>query len=277
MLLMIGAAKAPAQVAEPAATASIVQEAFAAVHDGFSSDDVLLDPDLNQRFIVMCRQALPEVDEAQWNWTLLTLRKSGKLNIRTSQRRTYDHSAYQAAAEIAARLLEDRHATNTDRVMCDPALRAEFDSVAGAMAPGVGVYPLRKAAFGLRKARRLSPELVTRVADWNREIEVHRLADVRQSLELVPMRPGIYLFRDADGYWYIGEAKDLRARIKQHLDQSHASSLVHVLQRQEVDVDGMDIELHIFAEDSPASHVRMRRAYESQLISSRNPRLNIRP
>ena len=37
------------------------------------------------------------------------------------------------------------------------------------------------------------------------------------------------------------------------------------------------IEVHSFAEDSRISETMVRRAYESELIRSRNPRFNVRP
>ena len=41
--------------------------------------------------------------------------------------------------------------------------------------------------------------------------------------------------------------------------------------------DQVTVEVHIFPADSPASKVSVRRAYESELIRSRNPKFNVRP
>jgi phosphohistidine phosphatase SixA len=54
------------------------------------------------------------------------------------------------AAEIAARLMEDKHKLTIDRVLCNPAIRTQFDGVARSAAPDISAYLLRKAALKLR-------------------------------------------------------------------------------------------------------------------------------
>lgn len=252
-----------------------VAGAFAAIHDGWSTDEVLVQDALNAAFLERCRALLPDADAAACNWALLNLRKAGRLDVPATRRAADRHDDYLHAAEIATRFLYDKHQLTIDRLLCDPVHRAEFDRLAGALAPGVSAERLRRAALGLRKARALRPELVTRVADWDREVLSLPARQAAENPDLVPTRPGVYLFRDATGYLYIGEAANLRTRLRQHLQESDRERLAEYLWK--AGLDGITIELHAFAPDSQARSQTARRAYESELIRSRQPRLNIAP
>ena len=199
--------------AEPPARNALthaVRRAFQDVHAGWSADEVLVRDDLNAAFLRRCRELAPNADAGQCNWTLLNLRKAGQLDVPATQRDPRRHEAYFHAAEIAARFLYDRHQLTIDRVLCDPERRREFDELARALAPDVPADRLRKAALGLRKARELRPELVTRVADWGKEIVSYSARQLVDDPQLIPARPGVYVFRDTTGYLYIGEAANLR-------------------------------------------------------------------
>ena len=143
------------------------------------------------------------------------------------------------------------------------------------LAADVEPYLMRKAAFGLRKNRRLVPELIVRIADWDRKISVHRAAVLSADPTIIPATPGIYIFRDRTGYLYIGESKDLRQRLTQHLHDSDRQSLANYLRRS--GIEQATVEIHAFPKDSRARHVSVRRAYESSLIASRKPKFNLRP
>jgi predicted GIY-YIG superfamily endonuclease len=266
----------PAGSAEP--LKQVVAAAFASVHDGYSVDEVLLDDELQAAFQRACQERSPDADPEECNWTLLNLRKAARLEAKTTKTRDRDEQSQEAVrhiAEIAARSVQDRHRTSIDRVMAKPQWRADFDAAALEISPEVDLYTVRKAAFQLRKTRELKPELITRLADWGREVKTVSLEELRERLELAPEQPGVYLFRDATGYLYIGEAADLRKRLGQHLEQSDRQSLASYL--SERNAESITIELHTFAPDSRIKELAVRRAYESELIRSRNPRFNIRP
>jgi len=276
--MLVAGATPPGRSAESAdrdALARAVQDAFVAVHDGWSADEVLVRDDLNAAFVARCRKVLPEADETQINWTLLNLRKAGRLKAEVTKQATLYHEPYAHAAEIAARQMYDKYQLSIDRVLCDPKLRQEFDRIARSVTPDVLAYELRKAALGLRKARQLRPELVARVAAWNKQVIVLPAKDVLADPQRVPDTPGVYIFRDASGYLYIGESENLRARVAKHLDHSDRKSLARYLWQE--GTDGVTVELHAFDPDSNARYKEMRRAYESELIHSRQPRLNIAP
>ncbi len=259
---------------------AVVINAFKKTHQGYSSDEVILNAELNDEFIKTCLANLAETEMPQatafdLNWRLMNLRKAGKLNIKStrSNRSSVDNVSH--VAEIAARMMHDKHSISSDQVMADPARRAEFNEIVQSIDPNVDLYTARKAAFQLRKARRLRPELITRIADWGRVVETHSADSVAKSADLIPAHPGVYIFRDATGYLYIGQSDNLRDRLKSHLDESHNESLANYLGTKKL--EQITIEVHSFEPDSQARKTMVRRAYESELIASRNPKFNLQP
>jgi predicted GIY-YIG superfamily endonuclease len=252
-----------------------VKAAFIATHCGRSTDDVVINPELNAAFISECRKRLVDVLEFDANWTLMNLRKSASLGDVTTDRIRIDHSLYEHASQIAARFMEDQTQLTIDRVLCAPGARSDFDAIALSIAPEVAVYRLRKAALGLRKASRLQPEIVKRIANWERQIVSFPAEELAIKIDLIPMNPGVYIFRDKSGYLYVGEASNLRLRVGKHLDHSDRKALARYF--WENGVENVTVELHAFAEDSEARRQSARRAYESDLIAKRQPRFNIRP
>ncbi|MDG1873805.1 MAG: GIY-YIG nuclease family protein [Mariniblastus sp.] len=261
--------------AEQSRVDQIIIESFGLTHDGWSSDEVILNDRLNRRFIAACKQELPEFTIFDLNWRLMNLRKAGKLTPKTTKSNRIPVGAVTHIAEIAARSLQDKLSISTDKIMADPKHREAFNQIAQSVDPTSDLYQVRKAAFQLRKARKLRPELITRIADWGRVIESYSITEIKQQPKLIPEHPGIYIFRDPTGYLYIGQTDDLRSRLKTHLDQSHNQSFATYL--GENNLDRITVEIHSFAPDSRAKESRVRRAYESELISSRKPKFNIQP
>ena len=279
----------------------LVRQAFVEIHAGFSADEVVVQDGLNAAFLNACarlhRRSADRLGDAkevafvaESNRALLNLRKAGGLagdDARTTRRHVDRDDAppldlYRHAAEIAARRVTDAHAATLDDVLCDPVLRAAFAAEARKLAgpvPDLWDDDLRRAALSLRKQRRLRPELVVRVADWGRTLgdaPAEALAAAFAAGEApVPAVPGVYLLADAGGYLYIGEAKDLATRLRQHLDESDRTALRHHL--LESGLAGVTVEWHAFDPASDARLARFRRAYESDLIASREPRYNVRP
>jgi len=252
----------------------VVRAAFLEVHRGRSTEDVVIDDRLNEQFLALCLGSAPGISKLDLNQTLFNLRKSATLGpVVTAPVERKRHDSYAHAAEIAARHVEDKYEVTIDHVLCDPDLRREFDSVALQITPNVDTYLLRKAALGLRKKRKLRPELIKRVADWGSVVEKHAAADLLEDLDLIPRKPGVYLFFDTTGYLYIGEASNLRTRVAGHLDHSDRKALARYLwEKGHAD---LQVELHSFDRESKGNRAGPRRAYESSLIRSRNPRFNI--
>ena len=253
----------------------VVKQAFLETHRGYSTDEVIICDILNGAFIEACKKQLPSVSEQAFNWRLISLRKQGKLGRVATKRDRTNHDDYFHASEIAARFIYDKYNTTIDRALCNPKHKSEFDEIAASIAPNIPKYLLRKAAFKLRKNRQLKPELVPRVATWTKSILDFSAKDIISNPDLVPKKPGIYIFRDTSGYLYIGESENLHLRVRKHLDHSDRKSLAHYLWINSF--KHITIELHVFDPYSDARLKTCRRAYESNLIQSRQPKLNIQP
>ncbi|MEM9828245.1 MAG: nucleotide excision repair endonuclease [Planctomycetota bacterium] len=256
-------------------------------HDGYSLDEVLIRDDLRIAVLASLAHAhrgktrtvvarIEPADERRVWHRLLNLRKAGKLPLRVSRRGKRVSPDIFPVAEMAARTVLDRHRITVDGLLVDPRMLRELDQEARQMDPNTDRYAICKAVLGLRKRRKLKPELVLRVADWDREIQTHSVDDLKRGLNKgsVPSEPGVYLFRGSEGYLYIGEAKNLRERLRTHLEHSDRVALGKHLAEFAAEVS---VEIHRFDPQSPGGKTEARRAYESELIRSRQPRFNVRP
>jgi len=290
---------------EPAAGSTRASDAaiLAAMRDagdGYSVDEILIDDQRRNRFLDAVDRGRDLSDDDWQRETLLrlvSLRKAGKLAANATRRGPAADPRLTHVAEIAARTVLDRHPVSSDTLMCDPVLRRELQSAAERTAgnaeranvgdtaatdtkpaaDSIDAYSIRKLVLRLRKTRRLRPELVTRVAEWDRVIETFSVDELGEALAAghVSDGPGVYLFFDTSGYLYIGEAANLQTRLRQHVSGSDRLALKDYLRSQ---ADGaITVELHSFGENSPASRLAIRRAYESELIRTRQPRFNVRP
>ncbi len=90
--------------------------------------------------------------------------------------------------------------------------------------------------------------------------------DLEAKIKTLPTRPGVYLYKDADGtVIYVGKAKNLRSRVRSYLlaaSQAHAKT--GSLMREAVDLDYMVV-------DNEGEAL----ALENNLIKQRKPRFNI--
>jgi hypothetical protein len=263
-------ASSPADVSDKAA---LVKEAFQKCHAGWSVDEVLLHNERRKAFLDACEASGSHLPEKELWEQLLRSRKGGKLNVQTTKEERISLEDYAIPAEIAARRLSDEHQVHFDQVLCDPELLEKFDQQARELSPGTDVYLLRKAALRLRKSRMLKPELTLHATDWQVDIVDYSLAEITEKLSTLSTRPGIYIFRDQSGYLYIGQSHNLRERLTHHLQESDRDQLRRYL--IEESGSSLTVELHIFRDGSPGEQLRQRRAYESELIRSRQPRLNL--
>lgn len=219
-----------------------IENAFAIAHDGYSVDEVIIRDDLRERFLDAAKAQGIQAPESELLLSLLKLRKSGKLNVKATRRgRKPDESVFPAA-EIATRVVTDRHRVSTDFVLASPDFRKELQEEANKLMDGVTPYDLRE------------------------QLDSDRIAH----------SPGVSLFRHStEGYLYVGEAVDLSVRLRQHVTASDRAALAKALaNKKEVNIS---IELHVFPAESPARKISVRRAYESELIRSRRPKFNVRP
>ena len=247
-----------------------VLRAFLRCRDGYSPDVVIADPALGVQFLAECRRLGAKGTDFDLNHCLYNLRKSGVLeDHRTTRRvRPTKRDEYQFAAEIAARFLERQRNTTLDRIICEPDLAREFDRLAQELAPGFTPFEYRFAALSLRKARRLRPEVGPQLLRATK-VESFRVADL--DVTRIPKAQGLYFFHYRDeGLLYLGEAKNLRDRIRQHLDHSDRRELARWL--WEHGADNLFLEIHVLPEGTASA---ARKALELDMIRSRRPRFNI--
>jgi predicted GIY-YIG superfamily endonuclease len=202
-------------------SAMLVAEAFAKVHDGYSSDRVVVDPDLNGRFVATCRKLGLNQTAYALNHYLLDLRKSGKhheISLPKTTKRTEfrDYDEFQFAVEIAIRVLQRTEGVTLDRLLCDPEMALEFDKIAKQLAPGQSSLKLRYGALNLRKTHRLGPSK-------KKPIEPPQIdlvnAGPLQTLQLrdLPEFPAAYVIYDMKRPIFAGETENLRRRTELHL------------------------------------------------------------
>ncbi len=245
-----------------------VLDAFAEVRQGFSVDRVIADPGLNSRFLDSClRRGLTD-QPVDLNLSLFNVRKRGGLPRSTRRTVFRNQDGFAFAAEIAIRSLERKHHTTLDRVLCDPSLTAEFDSVAMEIAPGFTPLEYRWAALCLRKNNRLKPEIVGRAVPTT---TLGPMAVSTIDISQIPTQQGVYILTTRENVLYIGEARNLRARLKKHLEHSDNKLLArHIWEFGKAD---LLIEYHVLP---PDTRTDVRRAMELELIRSRRPVFNIR-
>lgn len=245
-------------------------EALDVVSNGYSSDRVVADPELNQRFISECRLRGLEDSTKDLNRSLLNLRKASGLTGRPRAKVTHfvDQEEYRFASEIAARFLERRDGISLDRIICHPDKAAEFDEVAARIAPGYSPLQYRWAALGLRKKKRLSPEITGRIVPPEDVINIPISEVVPDEL---PLSQGIYLFISTDQLLYVGETENLRKRLKKHLEHSDNKGLARWI--WEYGTDDLHLEMQILKSGTKTS---VRKAIELELIRSRQPIFNVK-
>jgi hypothetical protein len=248
----------------------LIRQAFETVHNGYSADRILADPELNARFLAQCAllglTAAPQI----LNSALLNSRKASVLTgIRTKQLTRFpDQENYQFASEIAARFLERRSQATLDQILCDPILVAEFDSLAAQITPGFSPLQYRWAALYLRKTKRLRPELLAHVVP---PVATHTCLIGELDIEALPLVPGIYIFYSSTVTLYVGECENIRSRIKKHLDHSDIKAIArHFWEHGTADIH---LEIHELQEGTSA---KVRRALEAELIESRRATFNIK-
>jgi excinuclease ABC subunit C len=90
--------------------------------------------------------------------------------------------------------------------------------------------------------------------------------DLYEKIRTLPTRPGVYLYKNADGeVIYVGKAKNLRSRVRSYLlEASQANAKTGSLMREAVDLD------YILVDNE---HEAL--ALENNLIKQRKPRFNI--
>lgn len=248
---------------------ALIRQAFERVHQGFSADRTIADPELNPAYLRECAVLRLEFPAKILNRALMNLRKSGTLDVETTHRTSFDDEDYRFASEIAIRLLERRDGTTLDEIICDPTSAAEFDEIAASISPGFTSLNYRWAALSLRKQRELTPEVATRVIRPE-DVKLIKLGDLIPAD--VPNQPGVYKFIESESNktLYVGEASKLRRRLSQHAKHSDNKNLAKHL--WEHGRGSVMIEYSVFPEGTSKRELR---AIELEQIRSTSPVFNV--
>jgi site-specific DNA-methyltransferase (adenine-specific) len=245
---------------------SEIAEAFRQVHAGYSTDRVVVDPELNAKFLQRCRELALTQSDYQLNHHLFDIRKSTKVLLpkTTNPTRFDDYDSYEFASEIAFRYLQRKDGVSLDRVLCDPEIRRRFDDIARRLAPGQSVLKLRCAALNLRKSHRLRPPKAA-------SSEMYDLVSAgpvtRINLKEVPSLPGMYVFYDSVRPVFAGETEKLRSRIERHLEMSSSRGLPDWLE-----IGTTELELKYLAAPSVGRQERL--DWLMQFVNRERPVLN---
>ncbi len=194
---------------------SVIATAYCKVFDGYSTDRVVIDPEMNAKFLAECRKGGLTSDDYRINHALLDIRKSSKVELPKATKRTEfrDYDNYIFAAEIAIRIIQRSKGVTLDQILCDPALAFEFDKIAKQLAPAQTALKLRCAALNLRKTRRLGPTDRATLENVNL-ITAGPLKLVRPGD--LPGVPGVYSFFDGNRPLFAGGTDNLQHRIELH-------------------------------------------------------------
>lgn len=207
-----------------------IAQAYLETRNGFSTDRVVADPEMNRSFLRRCRELGLAGTDFDLDWKLFTGRKN-KYFSNLPKTKTYTASKkdeFDFSCEIAirhvqeqVRLKEDRD-LSLDKIICDPDLAARFDQVAARLAPGFLPLDYRWVALGVRKA-------AGRYASKAKKIDVPNFDTMGPSHTIrasqIPLEQGLYIFQCGEDSLFIGETDNLRGRIERHFDTSQSSGL----------------------------------------------------
>jgi site-specific DNA-methyltransferase (adenine-specific) len=195
-----------------------IAEAYTRVYDGYSTDRIVVDPDINGAFLAACRKLGLTESDYRLNHALLDIRKSKKVELPKATKRTEfrDYDQYQFASEIAVRIVQRSNGVTLDQILCDPALAFEFDRIAKQLAPGQTALKLRCAALNLRKTRRLVPLKPITKQGIIGLILAGPFGKVKPTD--LPEDAGVYSIFDHNKALFAGETDSLQDRLRRHLE-----------------------------------------------------------
>jgi hypothetical protein len=209
----------------PHADMAKIAQAYLEVRDGFSTDRVVADPDLNRRFLRRCHELGIDESDFELNWKLFTARKNRYLTEipETKKYTSSRKDEFEFSSEIAIRYIQEKvfKANGTkvslDKIICDPTLAYEFDRIAAQLAPGFSPLDYRWIALGVRKA-------AGRYSSQAKAVKVPNFENVGSAQTIkaskIPQEQGVYIFKYADDSLFVGETDNLRSRIERHFDVS---------------------------------------------------------
>lgn len=195
-------------------------DAYVASCHGHSTDLLLCDPELNEKFIATCKKSLAG-DAYTWNRFMLRIRKQGKLPKSNGPRRHLGYEEmdpYSSASEVALQLLTLDYGMTIDEILCSPTAATEFDRIASEFTPGYTSFEYRWAALTIRKRAKRSKKLAREQFHCWLEKNLPRKRTLTDYIGDRYEQPGVYLLLDESQPMYVGETFNLRKQVERILD-----------------------------------------------------------
>jgi hypothetical protein len=197
---------------------SVIVQAFAEVHNGYSVDRTLADPLLAARYVERCRQLGIDARHAALCRRLLRLRKEGGFPVKTTREDKRNLHPFLIPAEVAFAKLTYRYDASYDDLLADPEVGKAFDEHVATVGRSGDVVAYRLAALHLRKnirsRRKADLEQLARL-DFSK-VKPHwhtpgHLSDVRP--DAVPESEGVFSLREPDRYLFLSQSENLRSAV----------------------------------------------------------------
>jgi site-specific DNA-methyltransferase (adenine-specific) len=207
-----------------------IAQAYLEVRDGFSIDRVVADPLLDRKFLKRCRELNLLGTDFDLNWKLFNGRKNKFFsdlpptkNYTVSKKDDFEFSSEIAVRHVQELVrLRDGESVSLDKIICDPDLVSEFDSVAERLAPGFTPLDYRWVALGVRKA-------AGRYGSKAEKVDLPKFEALKATKSIrateLPTDQGLYLFRCDNESLFVGDTDNLRHRIEKHFDTGGINGL----------------------------------------------------
>lgn len=267
----------PAPASRALSLFEIVKRAYCAVHDRYSSDRVIADPDMDARFIQECWRLGAQASQFDLNHVLMNARKRSFLG-KTDGARKYQVAPavmdqYLFACEFAARMIQEQAFSEKqakitiDHILCEPALAGGFEEIARSIAPGFSSLDYRWALFALRKAksRRRAGSMPELAFEWLGRLDSIRIGN------LTPIE-GFVWVRTEHTQVYIGHCQNLKKLIDRLLEVR----IEQVLNDLPLFHSQKGEALELGVSECPRSSVTSREPFKNNLVTHCNPCLNVR-
>ncbi len=197
---------------------SIIVKAFAEIHNGYSVDRTLADPQLAARYVKRCQQLGIDARHAAICRRLLCLRKAGGFPVKTTREEKPDLHPFLIPAELAFAKLTYRYDASYDDLLADPEVGKAFDENVAQFGRSGNVIAYRLAALHLRKnvrsrrkadVEKLAHLDISKVSpNWHTP---GHLSDVR--LDAVPDTKGVFSLREPGRYLFLSKSENLRSDV----------------------------------------------------------------
>ncbi len=209
---------------------SIIIKVFAQIHDGYSVDRTLADPQLAAQFVNQCQRRGIEASHTAICRRLLRLRKAGGFPIKTTRQDKRNLHPFLIPAEIAFAKLTYRYDASYDDLLADPDVGKAFDENVARVTRAGDAVAYRLAALHLRKnilsrrqadAKQLADLDISKVkAHWH---TAGYLSDVQ--LNALPDSEGVFALREPDRYLFLSQSENLRSGLGIFLDNNVLTSV----------------------------------------------------